>query len=96
MENQIILTTNTKQQLVNEIALEVLTGLESLLNERQNPNTGECLTGKEVESILKISTQTRYDWGTKGILQPYKIGTRTRYKREDIYNALRAIETQNV
>jgi predicted DNA-binding transcriptional regulator AlpA len=96
MEN-IILTTATRQALVNEVALEVLTGIESLLDERAKPpNDTEYLTGKEVESILKISTQTRYDWGAKGILQPYKIGSRRRYKRDEVYSALRALETQNV
>ena len=96
MEN-IILTTATRQSLVKEVALEVLTGIESLLDERAKPpTTTEYLTGKEVESILKISTQTRYDWGKKGILKPYKIGSRRRYKRDEVYNALRSLETQNV
>ena len=95
MEN-IILTTTTRQSLVKDIALEVLTGLDSRLEQLHKPKAPiEYLTGKEVESILKISTQTRYDWGRKGILKPYKIGTRKRYKHDDVCNALKALETQN-
>ncbi len=47
MEN-IILTFQTKSQLVNEIALEVLTGIESLLDEREKSQkeVPEYLTGK--------------------------------------------------
>ena len=70
MDN-IILTSQTKSQLVNEIALEVLTGIESLLDEREKSQkeVPQYLTGKEVEHLLGISTQTRYDWGKRGILQ---------------------------
>jgi len=93
----IILTSSTRQSLVDEISLQVLSGVESLLDKRRKPPIlTEYLTGKEVEAILKISTQTRYDWGHKGILQPYKIGTRTRYKKDEVFSALRALETQNV
>ena len=96
MEN-IILTAATRQDLVNEVALKVITDIEILLDKRSKPQAiSEYLTGKEVEAILKISTQTRYDWGAKGILQPYKIGSRRRYKRDEVYNALRALETHNV
>ena len=93
----IILTTSTRQSLVEEISIEVLTGIESLLDKRhQPPSHTEYLTGKEVESILKISTQTRYEWGHRGILRPYKIGSRTRYKRDEVHNALIALESKNV
>ena len=97
MDNNIILTSTTRQQLVTQIKDEVISGLKTYLDEHQKPKErDEYLTGKEVESILKISTQTRYDWGTKGILKPYKIGSRRRYKRDEVYNSLTALETKNV
>ena len=95
MKDQIILTPITKQSLISEL----LTGVAALLDEKKEHKPEqhtEYITGKEVETILKISTQTRYDWGKKGILKPYKIGSRTRYKRDEVYSALIALETRSV
>jgi len=53
-------------------------------------STSEYLTRQETAELLKISLVTLNDWTRKGIIQSYRIGTRVRYKRSEIDQALRA------
>lgn len=49
------------------------------------------LTKKEVAQILSISTVTIDDWSRKGILNPFRIGNRIRFKRSEVEQALTKI-----
>lgn len=89
MEN-ILLTQTTKNELIQELKNELLSGIAQLLNEsRQKDLTSkEWLTPKETESLLKISSVTLWSWSKNGILPSHKIGRNVRYRKDDVLKAL--------
>lgn len=93
---EIILTPTTKQELVSEITQNILSGITAILKESrdQDLNSKEWLTTKETESILKISSVTRWNWTNTGILKSYKIGHRLRYRKDEVLKALLSIESK--
>jgi len=62
-----------------------INALEQRLNSKEPP---EFLDRKQVATFLGISLVTVHDWSKKGVLVPFKIGNRIRYKREDIIATL--------
>lgn len=76
----------------DELILNIIKGVENKLNEFERnfqpkePTT--WLTKKEVSTILSISIVTIDDWSKKGILNPYRIGNRIRFKRIEVENSL--------
>ncbi|MCB9001678.1 MAG: helix-turn-helix domain-containing protein [Bacteroidales bacterium] len=55
--------------------------------------TPELLTRAETAEYLGVSLPTLNDWTKHGIIKGYRIAGRVRYKRPDIENALKEIET---
>lgn len=66
--------------------------LEKRLNEKieeLNPKKGyKYLSRKEVCQILKVSLVTISDWSKRGIIKSYRIGSRVRYKSDEVEEAL--------
>ena len=62
-----------------------MNAFEQRLNSKEPP---EFLDRKQVATFLGISLVTVHDWSKKGVLVPFKIGNRIRYKREDIIATL--------
>ena len=93
----IILTQTTKRELISELRLEILSGISDLLKESREKdlNSKEWLSTKETESLLKISSVTRWNWTNSGILTSYKIGNRLRYRKDEVLNALITKEQKN-
>ena len=60
-----------------------------------NPPTKDpiLLTRAEVAKILGITLPTLNDWTKRGIIPALKIGSRVRYKKQDVYKALTQVET---
>lgn len=75
-----------------EFKKEILEGVEKLLLEfskKFTPKEPEVWLGrKDVSELLGVSLPTLHQWGKDGILKPYKIGNRVRYKRSDIEETL--------
>lgn len=92
----IILTQTTKRELIIELKNEILSGITDLLKESRETdlNSKEWLSSKETEKLLKISAVTRWTWGKDGILNPYKIGNRIRYRKDEVLQALIKIESK--
>jgi hypothetical protein len=90
MDNQILLTQTTKRELISELKTELLSGISELLNESREKdlNYKEWLSSKETETLLKISSVTRWSWSRSGILQAHKIGNRLRYRKDEVLQAL--------
>jgi excisionase family DNA binding protein len=88
MEKMIILQGVTVDGLLEHIDAIV----EKRLNEKieqLNPKKGyKFLSRKEVSQILKVSLVTISDWSKRGIINSYRIGTRVRYKSDEIEEAL--------
>ncbi|MCU4158382.1 helix-turn-helix domain-containing protein [Carboxylicivirga sp. A043] len=51
----------------------------------------EYLTRDEASKILKVSLPTLWHWNNKGILKPYRIGNKIRYKKSEIDSCLISI-----
>ncbi len=75
--------------------------IKALLQQQQNhfnaapkeQTEEEYLTRKEVSALLKISLVTLNDWTSQGVIPAYKIGTRVRYRKSDVIDALQKKET---
>ena len=93
---QIILTPTTKKELITELTAAILSGMTSMLKESRDEdlNAKTWLTSKETESILKISSVTRWNWSNDGILKSYKIGNRLRYRKDEVMQALIRMESK--
>lgn len=46
------------------------------------------ITRKEASELIGVSLVTIHNWSKEGIINPYKIGNRVRFKRTDIENIL--------
>lgn len=89
MENILLLQT-TKNELIQELKNEILSGITQLLNEskQKDINSKELYTRKEVASRFNISYVTLWSWEKKGLLPSHKIGRNVRYKKDDVLKAL--------
>lgn len=61
--------------------------------ERQNhlstpPTENEFITRKQTAQILGISLPTLNDYTKRGVIPSYRIGTRVRYKKEEVLKSL--------
>ena len=97
MEN-VILTQTTKDDLISQITNNVLSGIAAILKESRETdlNAKEWLSSRETETLLKISSVTRWNWSKNGILKSYKIGNRIRYRKDEVIRALLVIESKNI
>ena len=87
--NQITQVHNTTQ---DELTSTIIKAIEDKLDSFKEHFTNKPVTGwitrKDVSIILSVSLVTVDSWTNKGILKAYRIGTKKRYKREEIENAL--------
>lgn len=62
---------------------------------KQQPkdNTPELFTRNETAEYLGVSLPTLGDWTKKGIIKGLRIAGRVRYRKSDVSNALKEIET---
>lgn len=71
---------------------EILSGvakqLESFSKNFKPKNPTIWIGRKEAAEILGVTYPTLLDWNKKGILHPFKVGNRVRYRREDIEQLL--------
>jgi len=55
----------------------------------------ELLTRKEVAEILSVSLVSLNEWTKRGLIPSYRIGSRIRYKKIDIIESLKKVQTFN-
>ena len=79
-----------------ELIQELLTGFESILKDQQKKrlDAKEWLSTREVSDLLKISTVTCHEWSKRGILKKHRIGSRVRYRKDEVLNALKEVEAR--
>ena len=85
------------EQLKSEISEEVFNKISGLLEKAQTPTTPptELITRKQVANLLGVTLPTINDWTKTGKIKGYRIGSRIRYKRNEIENSLSQIKTRN-
>jgi excisionase family DNA binding protein len=52
--------------------------------ETKQKETVDFMTRKQVSETFQVSLATIHNWIKKGMLQPYKVGTRTRFKKFEV------------
>ena len=73
----------------SEIVKDVTKALLSHSESQNNPDNEIILTRQETAALLSISLVTLWDWTNKNILQAYRIGTKVRYKKNEVLLALK-------
>ncbi len=89
MKNDITQVHNIDpEELKNEILSGVQKQLEHFSKNFKPKEPTVWLSRKEVCELLGISLVTIHEWSKKGILYPYRMGNRIRFKRSDIEKKL--------
>jgi hypothetical protein len=57
-------------------------------------NENQLITRMETSKILGISLPTLAVYSQKGLIQEYRLGTRIRYKKDEVINSLSKIQSQ--
>lgn len=82
------------EQLKTEISEDVFNKISCLLEKAQTPPPQtELITRKQAATLLSVSLPTVNDWTKTGKIKGYRIGSRIRYKRNEIENSLLQIKT---
>lgn len=89
MQN-IILTQLTTEQLQSKITEAVTTAFFNM--SAPTPEEVEYITRKEAAQFLSVSLVTLNQWTKEGIIQGYRIGTRVRYKKNEVLNSLTKVK----
>jgi hypothetical protein len=66
----------------------LFTKLDRLTNDVEPNDLTPHLTRKETAQFFKVSLNCINDWSKKGILQPFKVGQRTYFKRSDLLQVM--------
>lgn len=77
-------------ELKELIAEAVAAQVKHLTPQQTDP---ELLTRAQVAGILGISLPTLNEWTKTGVIPALRIGSRVRYKKPDVYAALKEVET---
>ncbi len=88
---RIILNEMTPDELKELIREEINEGILKLTFP-PSEDKPEYINRNEVSRILGISRTTTYVWQEAGILNPYTVGTRIRFLRSEVLEALRKVK----
>jgi len=80
---------------VNELQELIETSVKKVLEQtvsKQEPET-ELLTRNEVAKMLQISLVTLTEWIKQGKVPALRIGTRVRFKKDEVLASLKQIQT---
>ncbi len=86
------LTKDDLESLIRETVEAVLTKHLSP-TKPENRFSTNYLSRKETATILRISLPTLSKWTYEGKIKAYRIGTRIRYKPDEVHNALEKVST---
>ena len=94
MMNEILLNGISFDQLQESIKTIVSAELKNAVSELTTKREiePELITRKETAEILGVSLPTLHEWTKKGVLPAKRIGSRIRYERTAVYDALKSVE----
>lgn len=90
--------------ILSQIPLSELEGIfqrivqNALAESKKDSNQFESedlLTRKEAANLLGVSLPTLHDYTSRSIIPAYRVGTRVRYKKGEILDCLRKVQTKN-
>lgn len=85
---KILLSPITLDELATVIKMTVKREFEMINNSQTPQPENEYITRKETSRILGVSLPTLNDYSKRGLIPSYRIGTRIRYKKEEVLNSL--------
>jgi hypothetical protein len=86
-ERRIQLIEITPNELANLISECVKTHIQELItatNKEQSKTESDLLTRKETADFFKVSLVTVHQWVNNGIIHPFKIGSKTYFKKSEL------------
>jgi len=92
MNEPIVLSPIPLPELLGEITKAVRSELDAR-TPTTAPPAEELLTTDQTAALLGITRPTLREYRRKGYVTGYRIGTRVRYKRNEVLNALQQIRT---
>lgn len=95
MEN-LILSPITIGELTTVISETVSNEVNRILSLQKQPQQPEYFTRKETAKLLGISLVTLNSWQKNGLVPAYRINTRVRFKKEDVFKSLSKIQTNTI
>lgn len=90
MTNNLIFSTITLEQL-REVMADTFTEQLANFAPRHKPEE-EYLTAAQVANELQVSKVTLREWDKRNILKPSRLGSRVRYLRSQINQALSTVK----
>lgn len=88
------ITPEFEKFLITLIQTSVQNAVASATSHLQTKETIEFLTRKQTAIILGISLVTLSEWTKQGKVKGYRIGSRVRYKRDELNQSLQSIKTR--
>ena len=94
MEQSVIFTSICPKRLTEVILEGVQAKIDKLKATFQPKEPTEYLTRKEVKELLHVDLSTVHNWTKRGKLTSYGIGNRVYYKRLEVEQAIKPIQTR--
>lgn len=92
MNEPLILSPITLPELVGEITKAVRSELDAR-TPTPTPPAEELLTREQAAQLLGVTMPTLRDWTRRDIVPGYRVGSRIRYKRNEVLASLARIRT---
>jgi hypothetical protein len=89
MEKQILQIENiSASEFRKEILSDFTAALHTFATSLQNPDKEILLTRQQTADLLSVSLVSLWDYTRKDIIQAFRIGSKVRYKKSDVLDAL--------
>ena len=88
MSKNLIQLHNTDPEKFKDQIVSAISKRLDALEEKFPPQQSEWITRKQASTMLRVSLVTIHEWSKKGILKPYRIGNRVRFKLHEIEETL--------
>lgn len=89
---QVVFTQVPIADLQGYIAQTIKEQFNALRMAEPAPDPDELVTRKEAARYLGLSLPTLHDYSMKGLVPAFRIGSRVRYRRGDLSNALLKVQ----
>lgn len=93
MEALILTTPEQLQEIISSAVRNEFSKYPLSAPAQTAPPKVEYLTRTEVKRLFKISYPTLRLWTNEGVIQAYRIGTTTRYKSDELDEALKVVKS---
>lgn len=88
MDNQIMMSTYRREEIMQIVADGVAEGVAKALESIKNPKE-QIFTIDEAAKHCKVTSRTIHNWRNQGVITSHKIGGRTLYKETVLNEAMK-------